>query len=40
MEGYTNDKIAQKLDVAPRTIHRKLRLIRSIWSKGLGMPEK
>jgi DNA-directed RNA polymerase specialized sigma24 family protein len=40
MEGYTNDEIAQKLAVAPRTIHRKLRLIRSIWSKGLGLPEE
>jgi DNA-directed RNA polymerase specialized sigma24 family protein len=31
MEGYTNDEIAAKLDCAPRTIERKLRIIRGIW---------
>jgi DNA-directed RNA polymerase specialized sigma24 family protein len=33
MEGYTNDEIAARLDCAPRTIERKLRLIRCIWEK-------
>jgi DNA-directed RNA polymerase specialized sigma24 family protein len=31
MEGYTNDEIARQLDCAPRTVERKLRLIRSLW---------
>lgn len=31
MEGYTNDEIAVKLDCVPRTVERKLRLIRAIW---------
>src|SRR5581483_9499953 len=35
MEGYTNEEIAQRLDCVPRTIERKLRLIRSLlWSQG------
>ncbi|MFO0818370.1 MAG: ECF-type sigma factor [Pirellulales bacterium] len=33
MEGYTNDEIAQQLNVQTRTIERKLRLIREIWSQ-------
>lgn len=31
MEGYTNEEIAGKLACVPRTIERKLRLIRAIW---------
>jgi DNA-directed RNA polymerase specialized sigma24 family protein len=31
MEGFTNDEIASRLDCAPRTVERKLRLIREIW---------
>lgn len=31
MEGYTNEEIADKLDCVPRTVERKLRLIRAIW---------
>jgi RNA polymerase sigma factor (sigma-70 family) len=31
-EGYTNDEIAAQLDVRTRTIERKLRTIREIWS--------
>lgn len=31
MEGYTNEEIAAKLNCVPRTIERKLRLIRAIW---------
>lgn len=31
MEGYTNNEIASQLGVQPRTVERKLRLIREIW---------
>jgi DNA-directed RNA polymerase specialized sigma24 family protein len=31
MEGYTTDEIAGKLACVPRTVERKLRMIRSIW---------
>ena len=31
MEGYTTKEIAGRLNCAPRTIERKLRLIRSLW---------
>jgi DNA-directed RNA polymerase specialized sigma24 family protein len=33
MEGYTNEEIAAKLGCVPRTVERKLRVIRSIWSQ-------
>jgi RNA polymerase sigma factor (sigma-70 family) len=34
MEGYTNEEIAERLGVAPRTVERRLRLIRSLlWSQ-------
>jgi DNA-directed RNA polymerase specialized sigma24 family protein len=33
MEGYTNEEIATKLDCAPRTVERKLGVIRSRWEK-------
>jgi DNA-directed RNA polymerase specialized sigma24 family protein len=33
MEGYTNEEIAVKLDCVPRTVERKLRLIRSRWKQ-------
>jgi DNA-directed RNA polymerase specialized sigma24 family protein len=33
MEGYTNEEIAAKLDCAPRTVERKLGVIRSRWEK-------
>lgn len=32
MEGYTNDEIAADLGVKTRTVERKLRIIREIWS--------
>ncbi len=32
MEGHTNEEIARKLDCVPRTIERKLGLIRSKWA--------
>jgi DNA-directed RNA polymerase specialized sigma24 family protein len=31
MEGFANDEIATKLGCAPRTIERRLSLIRSLW---------
>jgi DNA-directed RNA polymerase specialized sigma24 family protein len=31
MEGYTNEEIATKLGCVPRTVERKLRMIRSAW---------
>jgi len=33
MEGYTTEEIAKKLDCAPRTVERKVRLIRGRWEK-------
>ena len=33
MEGYTNAEIAAKLGCVLRTVERKLRVIRSIWSQ-------
>lgn len=36
MEGCTNDEIAAKLDCAPRTVERKLRLIRNCWGEESG----
>jgi DNA-directed RNA polymerase specialized sigma24 family protein len=33
MEGCTNEEIAQKLDYAPRTVERKLSVIRGRWEK-------
>lgn len=32
LHGYSNEEIASLLDVSPRTIERKLNLIRSRWS--------
>jgi DNA-directed RNA polymerase specialized sigma24 family protein len=31
MEGYTTEEIAARLDCAPRTVERKLRVIRGLW---------
>ena len=36
LDGYTNEEIAEKLDCVPRTVERKLRLIRDKWAKELG----
>jgi RNA polymerase sigma factor (sigma-70 family) len=33
MEGYTTEEIAGQLNCTPRTVERKLRLIRSLWEK-------
>lgn len=33
MEGYSVEEIAQKMNYAPRSIQRKLKMIRAIWEK-------
>jgi DNA-directed RNA polymerase specialized sigma24 family protein len=33
MEGYTNDELAVQRGCVPRTIERKLRVIRKLWSQ-------
>jgi DNA-directed RNA polymerase specialized sigma24 family protein len=33
MEGYRNDEIAAKLGCTPRTVERKLRIIRGLWER-------
>lgn len=33
MEGYTNEEIAARLGCVPRTVERKLRVIRSLWAQ-------
>jgi DNA-directed RNA polymerase specialized sigma24 family protein len=33
MEGLTNEEIAERLGCVPRTVERKLRLIRSLWTR-------
>jgi DNA-directed RNA polymerase specialized sigma24 family protein len=33
MEGFTNEEIAARLGYAPRSIKRKLQLIRSLWGE-------
>ena len=35
LEGYTNDEIAEKLDLTTRSIERKLQRIREKWSQVL-----
>jgi DNA-directed RNA polymerase specialized sigma24 family protein len=35
MEGYTNEEIARKLDCTPRSVYRKLCIIRGLWEKEL-----
>jgi DNA-directed RNA polymerase specialized sigma24 family protein len=36
LEGYTVEEVAGKLGCAPRSVKRKLRLIRSLWEKDMG----
>ena len=36
LDGYTNEEIADLLGCVPRTVERKLRLIRDKWAKQLG----
>jgi DNA-directed RNA polymerase specialized sigma24 family protein len=33
MEGYTTEEIAQRLKCAPRSVKRKVQLIRKLWEK-------
>lgn len=33
MEGYTVDEIAARLGCVPRTVERKLRVIRGLWGE-------
>lgn len=33
MEGFTNAEIADRLDCAPRTVGRRLELIRAVWEQ-------
>ena len=40
LDGYSNDQIAEKLNVAPRTIERKLASIRSIWQREDPAPDE
>jgi RNA polymerase sigma factor (sigma-70 family) len=36
MEGYTTEEIAQNLDCTPRTVFRKLAIIRGLWEKEIA----
>jgi DNA-directed RNA polymerase specialized sigma24 family protein len=36
LDGYTNEEIAEKLECVPRTVERKMRLIRDKWAKEMG----
>jgi DNA-directed RNA polymerase specialized sigma24 family protein len=36
MEGHTNEEIAARLGFAPRSVRRKLRMIRDLWEKELA----
>jgi DNA-directed RNA polymerase specialized sigma24 family protein len=36
MEGYTNEEIARKLQCTPRSVYRKLCIIRGLWEKELN----
>lgn len=36
MEGFTNAEIAERLDCAPRTVDRRLQLIRDLWADKLN----
>jgi DNA-directed RNA polymerase specialized sigma24 family protein len=35
MEGFNNEEIAVKLDCSPRSVTRRLKVIRTIWSERL-----
>src|SRR5262245_59251000 len=37
LEGYTNAEIAQKIGCVPRTVERKLNLIRELWTDAGGL---
>jgi DNA-directed RNA polymerase specialized sigma24 family protein len=33
MEGHSNEQIADRLGCVPRTVERRLRVIRSLWKR-------
>jgi DNA-directed RNA polymerase specialized sigma24 family protein len=37
LQGYTNVEIARELSITSRTVDRKLRLIRAVWSEEVGL---
>ncbi|HJZ89723.1 MAG TPA: ECF-type sigma factor [Gemmataceae bacterium] len=39
MDGHSVEEVAEKVGCAPRSVKRKLRLIRSIWEGGSHEPE-
>ena len=39
LEGFTNDEIAEKLKCVPRTVERKLQLIRTLWQRSVDASE-
>ena len=39
LEGFTNDEIAEKLECVPRTVERKLQLIRTLWQRSVDGSE-
>ncbi len=39
LEGFTNDEIAEKLECVPRTVERKLQLIRTLWQRSVDASE-
>lgn len=39
LDGFTNDEIAEKLDCVPRTVERKLQLIRTLWQRSIDVSE-
>ncbi|KAA5543036.1 RNA polymerase subunit sigma-70 [Roseiconus nitratireducens] len=38
-EGYSNQEIAERLDISLRSVERKLKVIREIWTSALGPTE-
>jgi DNA-directed RNA polymerase specialized sigma24 family protein len=36
LEGYTNEEISQRIEVAPATVERRLRLIRKHWASDVA----
>lgn len=39
LEGFTNEEIAEKLACVPRTVERKLQLIRTLWQRSMDAAE-
>src|SRR5262249_53205309 len=37
MEGYSVEEVAERLGYAPRSIKRKLQLIRSLWEREIAL---